>query len=137
MLDQECREIEMEVENRLQQRTDTLRIGEVRVRSRLDQQLPALQAAAAGSVQQGSKPARRPSLHARLGGDLARPVVDQRPFVHGCAVLEQQAHHGRLRLCRRPHQRALVAPFLARIDLGAVRDQHFGGRNVAGPCQDH
>jgi hypothetical protein len=52
-------------------------------------------------------------------------------------VRDEQVDHRRLILRGGPHQCGLLAPQLARVDVGAVRDQHLGGRRIAAARDDH
>ena len=127
----------MEVEDGLEQRTYVIRIHPVRIRTGLDQQLRALEASGARGVQQGREATGRTGLHARLGRDLARPVIHQRALIHDGAVLEEHADHGRLLLGGGPHQRRLIAPLLVCIDVGAMADQQLRSLDIAGPRENH
>ena len=64
------------VVERIDQRSDAIRIGLVDVGARLDDGDGAAVAAGAGGVQQRGEAAGLAELRARLGGHLARPVVE-------------------------------------------------------------
>ena len=137
LLDQIRGEIEVPVEDRQEQRADLFRIGEIEVGAAFHQVLRALDAAFASDVQQGREPAGGPVNRARLGGDLALPVVDRRPGVHVGAGRDQRLHHRGLALGGRPHQRGLSAPLFDRVDLGAVAQQGLGRIDSSGARDDH
>ena len=127
----------MPVENRQQQRAHLFRITQVEVGAGLRQGLRAVGASFAGCVQKGGEPTGGPVDRARLRGDLPLPVVDGRPGVDVGARGDEGAHHGRLILGGRPHQRRLTAPLFHRVDLGAPAQQRLGGVDATGTRDDH
>ncbi len=115
-----ARHVPVNVQQRHYERRDAIRIGEIQVSLVAHELACALHTPFACGVQQRSESPVSHVLRASFCGDPPLPIACRRTSIRVGAMREQQAHHLRLALRRRPHQSSLTTPFFPRVDLGPV-----------------
>ena len=127
LVEQEHRDVEAPVVERVDQRRHAVGVGLVHVCTGRDQRHGAAVAARTRRVEQRGEAAGVPAaeLRTRLGSHHAGPVVTLGAHVHllAGALGQQQVDDVGLVVAGRPHQRRLAAEGLDGLHVGATLDQ--------------
>ncbi len=136
-LQQRIGDVEVAVDDRVDERRDAVLIRGVDVGLQRREHVDALDAALAAGEVQRREPARRQPFLARLGSDLALPLLNRRSRVDVGAVRRQLADDVGMSFGCSPHQRRLSAPAFARVNDGPAGDEHLHGVEMSRPGSRH